>query len=116
MSLRDATGGTTLNVWSEKLPLLEGITVGAPVLLTCTRVTARDGTDEYQFDALEPLDPQHPVRRKVMPICPVPRATLIARTSRILDAMSVEARNLFARVMQTNVRWSNGALAPIKGA
>ncbi len=116
ISLRNATGGATLNVWAEKLPLLEGLTVGAPVVLTCTRVTGRDGTDEWQFDTIEPLDPQHPVRREAMPICPVPRATLIARTTAILDAMSVEARDLFARVMQTNVRWSDGALAPIKGA
>ena len=47
LSVRNATGGSTLNVWSEKLPLLEGLTIGAPVLLTCTRVTARDGTDVW---------------------------------------------------------------------
>jgi len=72
--------------------------------------------DEWQFDAIEPLDPQHPVRREAMPICPVPRATLIARTTAILDKMSVEAREVFVRGMQTNVRWSDGTLAPIKGA
>lgn len=116
ISLRNATGGATLNVWAEKLPLLDGLTVGAPVRVTCTRVTGRDGTNEWQFDAIEPLDPQHPVRREAMPICPVPRATLIARTTQLLDAMSVEAREVFARVMQTKVRWSDGALAPIKAA
>ncbi len=116
ISVRNATGGATLNVWSEKLPLLEGLTVGAPVRLTCSRVTAREGTDEWQFDAIEPIDPVHPVRREAMPICPVPRASLIARTMQILDAMSVEARDVFTRVMQTPVRWPDGALAPIKGA
>jgi len=116
VTLRNNTGGTTLKVWSEKLPLIASVSVGTPVHLTCARVISRDGTEEWTFQAIEALDPQHPVRREAMPMCPVPRATLIARTRNILDAMATETREVFERILQSDVRWPDGTLAPLKAA
>lgn len=116
ITLRNTTGVATLNVWSERLGMIDGIAVGAPVRLTCSRVAARDGAAEWQLDAIAALDPQHPVRRETMPACPVPRASLIARTTSILDAMSTEAREVYARILQTDVRRSDGSRAPLKAA
>ena len=113
LTLRNATGDTIVNVWSESLPLLADIAVGAPVSITMTRVAGRDSTDEWQFTDIERLPANHAVAREAMPMCPVPRTLLTARTTRILDTLSAEARDLFDRIMRTPMRGADGTHAPL---
>ena len=113
LTLRNATGDTIVNVWSESLPLLADIAVGAPVSITMTRVAGRDGADEWQFTDIERLPANHAVAREAMPMCPVPRTVLTARTTRILDTLSAEARDVFDRIMRTPMRGADGTHAPL---
>ena len=113
LTLRNATGATTVNVWAESLPALADVSVGNPVQVTLTRVAGRDGTTEWQFNDLTRLPATHAVAREAMPTCPVPKKALLARTTRIIDALSPEARDLLTRVMRTPIRSADGTLAPI---
>lgn len=114
LTIRNALGEETINVWSEQSEAILGLTVGTPVAVAMSRVSSHKGRLEWQFRGIEALPPNHAVAREALPVCAVPRATLIARTSRLLGALSAEARELFQRVMDSVVTTSNGVQTPLK--
>ena len=113
LTLRNATGAGTVNVWAGSLPALADVNVGDPVQVTLTRVAGRDNTGEWQFNDLTRLPANHVVAREAMPACPVPRKALLARTTQIIDALTPEAKDLLTRVMRTPIRRADGTLAPL---
>jgi 3'-5' exoribonuclease len=116
LGFRNRTGAVTVNVWENQLDVIAGIGVGSPVHITLTGGAGRDGALEWHFTDIHALPPNHTVSREAMPQCPVTRADLTARTMRVLNALSDEARDLFNRIMRTPVRGVNGVLAPVNAA
>lgn len=116
LGFRNNTGSATVNVWDKQLPEIGGISVGSPVRIALTGGAGQDGSIEWKFTAIQSLPPNHAVSREAMPQCPITRTDLTARTMRVLDALSDEARDLFNRIMRTPVRGADGELAPLNAA
>ena len=116
LGFRNNTGSATVKVWDKQLPEIGGIGVGSPVRIALTGGAGQDGSIEWKFTAIQSLPQNHAVSREAMPQCPVSRAALTARTMRVLNALSGEARDLFNRIMRTPVRGANGVLAPMNAA
>jgi len=116
IGFRNRTGTTTVNVWENQMEAIAGLRAGSPVHITLTGGAGRDGTLEWHFTDIHPLPPNHAVSRESMPQCPVSRANLTARTMKLLNALSDEARDLFNRIMRTPVRGADGVLAALNAA
>lgn len=113
LTLRNATGAATVNVWAESIPALTDISSGTPVRVTLTLVTGRDGA-EWQFADIQRLPANHAVAREALPQGRVSRASLTARTTRLLKAMSPEARELLLLAMETPVTTGGGTAFTLK--
>lgn len=93
-------GATTLRVWSDQMPAWAGVRDGTAVHLGLEcRAGWRPGTLEWTVTTVRRLPDDHPVRRDLLPACPVPAADLYARWDALVARLSPEAEVLLHVVL-----------------